>query len=235
MNKKKIYTLSYSNTLDPAPYLYQLDIHFDFTEQGVHVKYNKHFLNREDFSEEELEEEGFSRHDDIEIDSTLGANWAAYFESLIHHADWTGDKPYDNIGQTVSLCTKDDVTIHYLVLNKIEYHVEEVYQAILENAKIESPLSLHLKKIHNGSEGNVELLWHFKDRLFEAITANKRSKKTWEEGQGLLLQFYEIDLAELPVYKKKLPEGKTCINPGDGLWYELPSDPYWQKMISDIY
>ncbi|MDB5257671.1 MAG: hypothetical protein JWM14_2366, partial [Chitinophagaceae bacterium] len=123
----------------------------------------------------------------------------------------------------------------YATLNKIEYQLEEVYQAILESAEIEAPLSLHLKKIHNGSEILIQLSWHFKDRLFEVSTNNKKSEKTWEEGQRLLAQFYETDLDELTVYKKKLPEGKICINPGDGLWYETPTDTNWQKLMSTLF
>ena len=235
MNKKKLYTLSYSNILNPPPYLFKLDVHFGFTDQGVHVKYNKYFLNREDFSEEELEEEGFSLQDDIEIDSTLGQNWAAYFKELTEHTNWSIDAPSENIGHTISLYTSEEATVKYFTVNKIEYQLEEILQAILENAKIEAPLSLHLKKVHNAAETAIELLWHFKDRLFEIIVNNKKTTKTWEEGQHLLSQFYEIDLAELPVYKKKLPEGKVCINPGDGLWYETPNDNSWQKMMSSLF
>ena len=33
MNKKKTYTLSYSNILNPAPYLYKLDVHLDLQIQ----------------------------------------------------------------------------------------------------------------------------------------------------------------------------------------------------------
>ena len=80
----------------------------------------------------------------------------------------------------------------------------------------------------------MELVWHFKDRLFEVITNNKK-EKSWEQGQQLLSQFYETDLAELPVYKKKLPEGSICINPGDGLWYEIPKDNSWQNLMSILF
>ncbi|MBC7488201.1 MAG: hypothetical protein H7282_15780 [Cytophagaceae bacterium] len=235
MNKKKIYTLSYSNILNPPPYLYKLEIHFDFTDQGVHVKYNKHFLNREDFSEEELEEEGFSLQDDIEINSPLSKSWSDYFKQLSDLSTWGIDRPTENIGNIVSLHSTDEVEIKYTAINKIEYQLEEVYQAILESAKIEAPLSLHLKKVHISTENTVELTWHFKDRLFEVNTNNKKAERTWEEGQRLLLQFYETDLAELPVYKKKLPEGKICINPGDGLWYETPSDANWQKLMNTLF
>jgi hypothetical protein len=235
MNKKKIYTLSYSNLLNPAPYLYKLDLMLEFTDLGVQVKYNKHFLNREDFSEDELEDEGFSLHDDIEINSPLGESWTAYFRQLIDLPTWTKDKPSENIGNTVSICTSEDNTLSYLALNRVEYLIEEVYQAILETAKIEAPLSLHLKKVHNGVETALELVWHFKDRQFESLTNNKKDVKTWEEGQRLLGQFYETDLAELPVFKKKLPEGSICINPGDGMWYQTPKDNGWPQLLEMLF
>ncbi|HSZ71478.1 MAG TPA: hypothetical protein VK750_02305, partial [Cytophagaceae bacterium] len=167
MNKKKIYTLSYSNTLSPAPYLYQLDVHFNFTDQGVHIKYNKYFLNREDFSEEELEEEGFSLNDDIQIDNTLNPIWATYFKQLSERTDWSSDKPLENIGNILLLRISSEQHVKYLAINKIEYQLEEIYQALLETAQIEAPLSLHLKKVHNGTDKTVELVWKFKDRLFE--------------------------------------------------------------------
>ncbi|MDB5256114.1 MAG: hypothetical protein JWM14_809, partial [Chitinophagaceae bacterium] len=116
MNKKKLYTLSYSNILNPPPYLYKLDIHFDFTDHGVHVKYNKLFLSREDFSEEELEEEGFSLHDDVEINSALSRSWATYFKQLIDLSNWSPDKPSENIGNTVSLHSPDEAEIKYATL-----------------------------------------------------------------------------------------------------------------------
>ncbi|MDB5273424.1 MAG: hypothetical protein JWO58_1791 [Chitinophagaceae bacterium] len=235
MNKKKIYSLSYSNTLNPAPYLYKLDLHFNFTDQGVYLKYNKHFLNREDFSEDELEEEGFSTNDDVQIESTLSPAWTTYFKQLKEHPKWTADKPSEDIGNTLSLNTTEDESIKYLTLNKVEYLLEEVYQAILETAKIEAPLSLYLKKVHKGIDKTVELIWHFKDRLFEVIHNEQKNTTPWEEGQEWLFQFYETDLGELSVHKKKLPEGKVCINPGDGLWYETPNDKNWEKILLTLF
>lgn len=234
MNKKKIYRLSYSNVLNPPPYLYRLDIELEFVDREVEIKYNKHFLDREEFSEEELEEEGFSTNDDFKLAGKLNQNWAVYFQELVEKSNWTSEKPSEGFGYTLCKFNPDQSQPEYLTINRIEYLMEEIYQAILETNKIEAPLSIELIKVLTGSEKTVKLTWHFKDRRFEMLS-NQNKSLSWEQGQNILSQFYETDLSEQSVYKKKLPIGKCYINTGEGYWYETPQDDKWTRLLEELF
>ncbi len=232
MKKDFFYTLHYTNTNTPPPFLYELMVHFTIHEDKVDIKYEKHFLDREQFSEEELEDEGFSMNDDSLVDASLNKVWVDYFTQLLSLKTWCSLSELKDVANNNYIrLSKQGAEDQYLVLDGIEYQLEEVLQAQLETLEIESPLSIVLRKNLSKTNIDSELYWGFKDRIFEVKNKKNSTFYTWEEGREILTIFYNTDLSEQQVFKNKIPEGCTCINPGDGLWYKTPSNPIWKELL----
>jgi len=235
MKQDFFYSLHYSNLNTPSPFLYELRVDFTIHPDKVDIKYHKHFLDREQFSAEELEEEGLSTNDDSTVEATLNKAWVNYFNELLKHPNWSSVPEKDDLQNNNYIqLSKEGSADQYLILDGIEYQLEEILQAQLETLEIEAPLSIFLRKNLSKTIIESELYWGFKDRLFEV--RNKKSSRffTWEEGRELLSLFYDTDLSEQQVFKKNIPEGCTCINPGDGLWYKTPSTTVWKELLIKV-
>ena len=236
MKKDFFYSLYYSNVNTPPPYLYELNVNFTVFDDKVQIEYLKTFLDRAQLSEEELEDEGFTLNDDSQIESELKGEWVNYFKSLANHKDWskTDNSEEDFNNNFISMTTLGGEA-QFLMLNGIEYHLEELLQALVESLEIEAPLSILIRKNEAQKIVDTELYWSFKDRIFEIRKTTGTQSSDWEEGRRLLSLFYETDLSEQPVFKKQVPLNVTCINPGDGIWYQTPKTASWKEVISKIF
>jgi hypothetical protein len=235
MKKDFFYSLHFSNINTPPPYLYELVVNFTIDKDKVQILYTKTFLDRDQFTDEELEEEGFSTNDDSQIEAELQGEWLNYFKSLISNPNWSStDTSLEDFNNNYISLTQADNSPQHLILNGIEYQLEEILQALVESLEIEAPLSIIFRQNKAKVIVDTELYWSFKNRAFEIRKPTGSVKTTWEEGQKMLSVFYETDLSEQQVYKKQVPENVICINPGDGLWYQTPKSAAWKDVLSKV-
>ncbi len=236
MKKYFFYSLYYSNINTPPPFLYELRVDFSIHPEKIDIIYQKEFLDRAQFSEEELAEEGFSTNDDSRIETSLGGTWISYFKDFVEKSKWSplvkNEELYNNNYITLSSQESED---QYRIQDGIEYELEELLQALVESLEIEAPLSIYMRKNTAGKIEETELYWSFKNRLFEIKSSNNPKRLSWEEGRELLSLFYGTDLSEQAIFKKSIPEGMTCINPGDGQWYKTPNHALWKSLIQKIF
>jgi hypothetical protein len=232
MKKDLFYALHYSNLNTPPPFLYELTVNFTIDQEKVDICYEKHYVDRAQCTIEELEEEGFTDNDDSSIEASLNSAWIPYFEHLVQKQSWVSKLEeqtlYSNNVVRLSSTGHEDL---YQEIDGIEYELEELLQALVETLDIEAPLSIFMRRNESGSLLDTELYWSFKNRAFEARHKQNTQSYTWEEGRELLSLFYGTDLSEQQVFKKNIPEGCTCINPGDGLWYKTPQHSLWKEII----
>lgn len=235
MKKDFFYSLHYSNINTPPPFLYQLRLDFSIHAEKIDISYHKEFLDRAQFSEEELEEEGFSANDNSKIEASLNTSWVQYFTDFVQKTNWSPIKEDEELHNNnyIRLSTKNGED-QYRIIDGIEYELEEILQALVESLEIEAPLSIFMRKNHKGNIYETELYWSFKDRRFEVRHKTQKKIFSWEEGRELLSLFYGTDLSEQPVFKKSIPEGITSINPGDGQWYKTPHDAIWKNVIEKV-
>lgn len=229
------YSLHYSNINTPPPFLYDLSIAFNIKNDKVEIKYQKQFIDREQFSEEELEEEGFSTQDDSLVEGELDGAWLTFFKTLIANPNWTKNTKTESFNNNVLRLSSTDSEDLYLIQDGIEYQLEEILQALVESLQIEAPLSIFMRQHKGGKISESELYWSFKDRICSIKNNQKITALSWEEGRAILSLFYETDLSEQQIFKKKIPEGVTCINPGDETWYQTPKDKSWTQLLTKVF
>lgn len=229
---KSLYAELYTPQAEP-PHAFLLKVKVDNEKKGVKVDIRQEFYGREDLNEEEIQEEGYTGDDNFSWQGSLPPSWRKIAEDLIRKTRLTDEE--------------EDI---YLELEKEKgfperpeqwrYFLQEILQAGLEAARLEAPFEAAL--INNSGEGSeTTIVASFVERT---ITVHKKAPGTsrskeidWKELKRIMTVLHNLDLQD-----NGNPEpGKagSFLNPGDGLWYNLPEDlrkpEKAQKKLEKVY
>ena len=184
------------------------------------------YLGREQLSEEEITDEGFSMNDDFSWKGTLPDVWK---DILFGNLKSTkplriqGLEPHQDFWQIEF----ESRPFYPSNADKLFYLIEEIQQAVFEKAERELPLNLTFFKNQADDIKEVNIKASFVERRLEIIrknpdeTISKISELPWEELNFILKNTYSGDfLAELAFAKRPSHKG-TFVNIGDDLWYEV--------------
>lgn len=173
--------LSYQTQNLPAPHAFSayLELQSDDNE-NVTIACQINYLDREDLSEDEIINEGYTLDDDLCWEGELGTNWNllfSHFSQLVYRSEPT-----------------PSAYLH-VVLDKIEKGYPKEDQEILMNALIqgifeaigkEAPLQIDVAI----SPAHIRtLVWCFKDRTFTL----DQKERIWEQSQPLMASLYEME------------------------------------------
>ncbi|MBC7450110.1 MAG: hypothetical protein H7259_01330 [Cytophagales bacterium] len=219
MNFKNI-TIEYHYLELPAPFSYTKTLKMSLNGEFVKVDYSLEYSDREEFSNEELEDEGFSRED--------GESWSGNL-----HKDWL--KPVEHLcglekGEKAGspnecMVTVDENTIEtYGNEHKWDYFIQEITQAIYETAGWENPLVIRYCKKASEKAPIQHLKVSFTDRNAKRNAASPVEKEiAWESVQTLLELYYLQEFKEGEHSNKVPNQPGIYTDPSDGLWYNIES------------
>ncbi|MGN6645331.1 MAG: hypothetical protein ACTHJT_02275 [Cytophaga sp.] len=214
MNFKNI-TIEYHYLELPAPYTYTKTLKISFSEAGLKTDYALKYTDREDFSEEELQDEGFTGNDDESWKGNIDTNW---LQTLVHLKELKpGEKATSSNESIVHVDGRLIET--YGNENKWDYFIQEITQAIYETAEWEGPLNIrYCRKKSEADKAPIQQLEiSFSKRT---ATLNKTHTVSWEHVQQLLKLYYLQEFAE-GEHSKKIPVAPGIYtDPGDGFWYD---------------
>lgn len=228
---KKLEIVFDAGGLVPPPfhYAYRLIVEPDTAA----VQYEIQYLHREDLTEEEITDEGFTLDDDWKWEGTLPPTWVKALREQIDKQSWP--KKPEQPGQEEPILDMRllDERGRPLFEGKPadqaswEYFLQEVIQAIYEIAEREAPFQLMYKEIGPGNaEQEIFLEASFASRT---VTARKLSSTgteetaapEWKTLKGLMKTVYvpefDYDKAKVEEPSKK---GKYLYT-GDGLWFKF--------------
>lgn len=154
----------------PSPYLYELKVSLKRYTDGLGVKLDKSYLDRDDWTEEELLEEGLDPRPSIHYSATLPQRWLQQLEALLALPE--GKKAGL---QTIQL--EGEVPYSPKDLSFMGLWLEELYQALVESNKEEAPLYLEFIFIEkNGQKAQSEVSISF-ETLNMSVKRNDGSKQ----------------------------------------------------------
>ena len=193
----------------------QLELSFELT-----------YLDREEFSEEELMDEGFTLNDNFTWKGTLPKVWSDVVFGNLKSANALNIKtlePHQEFWQIdfedKSFYPKDSELFKYLI--------EELQQAVYEKAGRESGLKLTFLKNQSGEHIEFEITASFVERQLQTKRRNINDAQTetkildWEELNFILKNIFSGDF-EADFAAKNRPSHKGLfVNIGDELWYEV--------------
>ena len=213
----------------PPPFCHKYKITISKNDDGTfQVDLTLKYYDREELSDEEILEEGFTMEDDYTWKGNLPIVWGQEIEKKLSSTMWK-KKPSPNDDGTKFIIKKinnERSEILHPALRRIwETFAQEIIQAVFELSKKEAPLFMSFVfKNSNLQEIKVDFEFSFAARTVNIdSTLKEQNSVNWEEGQKLLKYIFNFDY--LPENSlEKIPE-KTgnFLNPGDGYWYELAS------------
>jgi hypothetical protein len=214
--------LEFDSGIVPPPYSHVYRLALNWNNEKLTIKLDLHYTDREEMSEEEILDEGFTLHDDYSYEGPLNSVWIKPLLELYKKSRWTA-KHLEDGGITVTpvqLGKEDGLKIPS---NQEEWQLmaQDLIQAIYETVKKELPLKIHYRKVDNDGVIDCTLAVHFSNRevLFEKD--GKQRNIHWEYAIQLMKMIftpdYHYDLTKEEPGKKR----GAYIDCGDGLWHEL--------------
>ncbi len=221
----------------PAPFAHAIEINGEIVQNQagnnplggtpqLSFSFELTYLDRNELTEEDLAEEGFTLNDDFSWKGTLPKIWAnivfgnlksakvLYIKELEPHQEfWEIDF--------------DGKTFYPKDTEQFKYLIEELQQAVFEKAKREAPLKLTYLKNQAGENFEVIIIASFVERnvSFQKINFNEVQDDTkmvaWEELNFILKNTFSGDFVDEFALKNRPAHKGLFLNIGTELWYEV--------------
>ncbi len=212
----------------PPPYSYRYALVLRPGDQAVGVRLNWTYTDRDELTDEEIEEEGFSADDNFSWEGALPRVWKVALHELLHETRWVPETATNDssLSATVTEPTKEDIKGSPQNHSEWEYFLQEAVQAVHEAAQRERPLRLaYLTFLEAG--GPIELRWEasFLHRRFTMlrVMGEKQQEQPvpWQQLRPLLQAWYVPDYHPEKAERGVLHQAGEYVDPGDGRWYQL--------------
>jgi len=204
-----IVNISYQTLVQPPPFAFAYTLELNFEASQVKIKYDLEFLNRDEISPEEIEEEGFSENDDFSWEGSLGKEWVDDLMNDLADVDLEEEEGDDyNIYLHMEIKYDDGhVESGTVVLaDDWDYRLQEVIQAIYEKAGIEDKLKMTCLDINDGKQDKYILTGSFEHRS----AAINDKPIAWDKLHEIIADIYTIEFDQEPVQTPK----------EEGLWID---------------
>jgi hypothetical protein len=189
------------------------------------VSLNLEYYDRDEITEEEIFDEGYSLEDDFKWDGTLPEVWIDALESRLSRTSWTKKNiPDDGASLSIKIFESGKSELLYPSEKRTwEVLSQEIIQAIFELGKKEAPLHIEYLSVSDKNQKvGLSLKYSFSKRQVELqTTSNKTLMLDWAEGQKLMQYIYFFDFIPDDATDKIPNVQGDYISPGDGLWYAL--------------
>lgn len=219
-----------SGALVPPPYHFAYRLFIDLNSAAT--QYEIQYLHREELSEEEITDEGFTLNDNWKWEGPLPATWIEALREQVDKQSWPKKPAKPEEEEAVLDIRLFDKEGGLLFDGKPadqaswEYFLQEIIQAIYEVAEREAPFQVLYKEIGKGSEEEILLEASF---ALRTITARRLSSKgteetaqpEWKQLKGLMKAIYvpEFDYEKASIQEPR-KRGKYLYT-GDGFWFKF--------------
>lgn len=215
----------------PPPFCHRFKVEID---NQANASLDLQYYDRDEISQEEIYDEGFTDHDDFAWQGNLPELWWQVVQQKVAKSNWKKNiEPYED-GSSLQVKYKDNATFALLQptdKNQWLAFTQELIQAIFEKAKKEAPLYIGFVA-ETGEHADITFSFEHRSVTIN-LGKNKSKSMDWQEGQKLLKHIFLEDYYPEEGLEK-LPKKKgNFISPGDGLWYPLSPEKYESKKEQD--
>ena len=217
--------LEFDSGTVPPPFSHVFKLRIGFEKDFLNTQFDIHYTDREEITEEEIYNEGFTLNDDYKFIGEVPKVWEEPIKSLYSQSKWSYKTNLEEEGG-IKIMAKD---IHGKISRTIPnnqqewlYLAQEYIQAVYEINKKEAPLTVRYRKVAKDSTiTDYELTVRFSTRTIDLLINGAQREAGWEETKPLLsyvfLPDYNYELA-----KENPPNRKgEYIDCGDGFWHEF--------------
>jgi hypothetical protein len=210
----------------PAPFSHYSTFKlFIDSESKLKVDFSINYIDRNELSEEEILDEGFTMDDNYSWKDVVPAIWIGEFQEILSASHIIRKREEKEFEDFVEIEFEEDgkrVTVYPVNKEKWAYFLQEFMQAIFEASGRENPFELTYLHMDENTETQIDLKASFAEKTF-MLSKNRGSNQNldWKELQRVMDTIYRAGfLEELALEKKPVKKGKY-LSAGDGLWYQL--------------
>jgi len=213
----------------PPPFSHSYRISVTLKDDEPKIRFEIQYTEREQLSEEEILEEGFTPEDDYQWEGTLPKTWKFALLEKLRNSKKLYDTPRPHAQQALSLNISYENGEHtHGIPNNAEtweYFAQEMIQAIYEISRKEMPLEISYLEVSSREKIQLSIRPSFSKRNVRVISDVSGQKKQQDHDWAMLKPLLEA--IYLPDYNTELASHKeprkpgSYISPGDGLWYKL--------------
>ena len=214
--------LEYDSGIVPPPFSHVFRLALDWSKGSFSAQLDLHYTDREELTEQEIFDEGFSLEDDYRYQGNVPSVWIGPVKQLLQATHWT-KKSIDEGGITLTPMEGTKSGGLKIPANQEEWQMmaQDLIQAIYELEKKEAPLTVQYRKVEREQISDLSLTIHFSNR--EAVVVREEVSKNISLEVAISL----MKVVFMPDYRyeqaKDTPGNKrgSYIECGDGFWHEL--------------
>ncbi len=219
-------TIHFDSGPIPPPFCHRYTIIVINNSGKYGVSLNLEYYDRDEISEEDIFDEGFSLQDNHAWEGELPEIWVKEIQEKLNSSNWL-KKP-----KTQSQLSMMELRITGSGRSELLYPADqkawevfsqEIIQAIFELSKKEAPLKIEFVHIGNNKlKSQLNIHFSFAKRKVEISSSNKiQDQISWKEGQKLMKYIYFFDYLPEEGSGKFPRKPGDYIQPGNALWYNL--------------
>ncbi|WP_448520278.1 hypothetical protein [Rhodoflexus sp.] len=212
-----------TNDLTPPPFSHYYHLIVRKEGGSYRASYELVYTHREEFTEEELAEEGFTLNDNRACEAVLHQVWIAQIEQLLAQTqpETRARQPKHNFLE-LHMVGQNGEAQTFRPKNRVAWEMllQQVVQGLMETAQVEAPLILGYAWQAGGKLQQYQIRWQFADRSAVRVYESQTQQIPWQVAMAIMEQSFEVE----PDYEKmssKPKNGIEQISPGDGNWYAL--------------
>jgi hypothetical protein len=218
-------TFEYNSGPIPPPFCHKYKIVISKKDK-LYVSLDLEYFDRDELTEEEIYEEGFTDDDDFRWEGELPSVWGDEIAKKLAYSNWRKNEILRNDGASFRVKSVQAGISELRFPDKpliFEMLSQEIIQAVFELGKKEAPLEIRFcAKKKNGKSCDLTFTYYFADKRNEVVSGKKRPGLIgWEEGQKMLKYIFGIDYYPENGTEDVPKKEGNYISPGDRLWYEL--------------
>ncbi len=248
MNRYSLFdkiTIQFDTGPQPPPFCHRYEIAIEKEERALKVALKLEYYDRDEITEEDILEEGFTLDDDVAWQGILPGIWVDELIKKLGASNWKKELPEDGGFSTFSIrySGKGMSEILYPADRRAwEIFAQDIIQAIFELSGKEAPLEIFYSSVvAPWQSNNLHITYSFANRKVELISAKGNSKTVpWSEGQKWMQYVFYFDFLPEEALGALPAEPGDYLNPGDGLWYSydnVDNDEIasrWQKLVMTL-
>lgn len=215
-------TIEFESGAIPPPFSHVYRLALTWTSDSLDTNLVLHYTDRDELSDEEILEEGFTLTDDYTGKLVIDPVWVSPVLNLLSTTRWNS-KQLTNGGVTLSLFEGNEKQTAKPPMNQEEWQMmaQDIIQAIYETSEKEKPLSIQYRKVDHETAQNVKITVHFSNR--EVILAEESENRVinWEYAIELMKLIFTPDYDYALAKEEPGKKRGEYIECGDGLWHEL--------------
>ncbi|QRQ99922.1 hypothetical protein [Dyadobacter sandarakinus] len=221
------YTIRFQTApITPAPFSHFYTLRLDVRSAiELWVDFGITYTERDEMSEEDLIDEGFTANDDYHWSGKVPPVWINEFGEIFGSSKMIRKREeveYEDFIEIELEENNKNVTIYPVDKERWTYFLQEFMQAIFEASGKEKPFEMTYLEIGDGQPFTLDLKASFATKM---LTLSKLGEKPqqldWPKLQKIMDTVYRADfLADMAARSRPNKPGKY-ITAGDGLWYQL--------------